>query len=172
MGADNSLLLRVGEDVHHAAIAVGPVTLCKAMHQRDIDIFHVQFFPEALDVRLHPVVVARPGLGEDGHFLSRDALQRLARVRMAAVGVGEVEEAQALVVAVIEQIGQALDAERCLVGVVVVAHGARAHRQARGLDARRAERNDFGSTELSGRGQRVREWAASEPCGSNPGGGP
>src|SRR5436305_11696646 len=38
MGADNSLLLRVGEDVHHAAVAVGPVTLCKAMHQRDIDV--------------------------------------------------------------------------------------------------------------------------------------
>ena len=44
--------------------------------------------------------------------------QRVGDMGMAAVGIGGIEEAQAMIVAVKEKIGQTLDAERALMRCV------------------------------------------------------
>ncbi len=63
-------------------------------------------------------------------------------MRMASVRVGGIKKAQAVVVTVTQKIGQPLDAERCLMGVMSRADGAGSHREAAGLDAGAAERDE------------------------------
>ena len=54
-------------------------------------------------------------------------LQSFSDVRVASIGVGGIEEAEAVIVSVAQEIGQALDAKRGLVRVVSGADRAGAH---------------------------------------------
>ena len=103
------------------------------------------------EVLAHSLGVARPGLGEDGHLLARDALQRFRHVGVSAVGIRAVDETESMVIACPEQVRQALDAQLGLVRGVVVADRARAHGQPRRLDTRIAQRYDVRSAELARR---------------------
>ena len=148
MGADDSLLLGFGENVHGAAVAVGPVGFGDAVHQADVEVVGAEFAAEAVEVGAHAGGVARPGFGEHGDFVAWHVLQRFGDVRVASVGVGGIEEAQTVIVAVQKKIGEALDAERGLVRVVSGADGAGAHGEATGLDAGAAESDGVGGGEF------------------------
>ena len=109
MGANDSLLLGFGEHIHGSAEAVGPVGFGDAVHEADIEIVRPEFFAEAIEIGPHAIGVARPGLGQDRDFVARHVLQRFGNVRMAAVGVGGIEEAQAVIVSVQQEIGETLN---------------------------------------------------------------
>src|SRR5713226_3023499 len=77
-------------------------------------------------------------------------LEHLGHVSMASVGVSGVEEAQAVVVSVEQEIGEAFHAERGLMRVMFGADGAGAHGEAAGLDAGAAESDCVGGGEFRG----------------------
>ncbi len=115
MSANNAFFLGFGEDIHHAFEALSPITLCKAMHQADIDMIGAKLAAEAIEVGTGGGSVAGPGFGKNGDFVAGDVLEGFRNVRVAAVRIGGVEEAQAMVVAVEEQVGEPLKAESSLV---------------------------------------------------------
>jgi len=80
-----------------------------------------------------------PSLRKDGDFVAGDVFEGFGDVRMAAVRISGVEEAQAVVVAVEKQVRETLYAEGGLVRMVAGADGAGAHGEAAGLDAGLAE---------------------------------
>ena len=93
VGADDALLLGLGERVHRSRIFLRPAVLGQAVHHEYVDVIGVQFFPKAVDVGPHAGGVPRPGLGHDGHLVARDVLQSLGSVRVAAIGIGQIKEA-------------------------------------------------------------------------------
>jgi len=110
MGPDDAFMLGFGEDVHHAFVAVGPIAIGKAVHQANINVVGAKLAAEALKIGARGGGVTCPGLGEHGDFVTRHVLQRFSDVRMAAVGIGGVEKAKAMIVAVEKQVGEAFDA--------------------------------------------------------------
>src|SRR6185503_13278716 len=96
MGPDNSFLLGFGKNVHDAAVALGPIAFSEAVHQADIDVVGAQLFAKTVEIGAGLGGIARPGLGEHGNLVAAERLERLGHVRMAAVGIGGVEEAQAV----------------------------------------------------------------------------
>ena len=99
-------------------------------------------------------------LREHRDFVARHVLESLGDVRMASVGVGGVEEAQAVIVSIEQKIGEAFDAERGLMRVMSGADGAGAHGEAAGLDAGVAERDGVGGGEFLAKslfGERVED---------------
>ena len=148
MGADNSLLLGFGENVHGTAVAVSPVGLRDAVHQADVEIVGAEFVAETVEIRAHAVGVACPRLGDDRDFVALHVLQCLGNVWMASVGVGGVEESQAVIVSVAQEIGEALNPERRLVRVMSGADGAGAHGQSAGLNARATQSHRVGGREF------------------------
>jgi len=68
---------------------------------------------------------------------------------MTAVRIGGIEEAQAMIVAIEEQVGEAFDAEGSLVGMMTAADSASAHGEAAGLDASLAKGHNVGGAELA-----------------------
>jgi len=140
VGADDALVLGLGKDVHDAAVAGGPVALGDAVDEDDVEVVGAEFFAEAVEIGADAGGVAVVGLGEDGDLVAGELLDGGGDVGMAAVGVGGVEEAEAvLVVAVEQEAGEGAHSELRLVGAAAVADGARTHRQAAGADAGVAE---------------------------------
>src|SRR4029077_7486667 len=90
---------------------------------------------------------------------------------MAAVGVGGIEEAEAVFVAVEKQAGEALEAKRCLTRMVADADGAGAHGEPAGLDAGFAERDSVGRRELAGEGGERQRMPREQVCGEERGSG-
>src|SRR5256886_13091984 len=86
---------------------------------------------------------------EHGDFIGRDVLQGFGDVRVTAVGISGIEEAQAVVVAIEEQIGEAFDAQSSLVGMMTAADSAGAHGEAAGLDAGLSEGYSVCGAELA-----------------------
>ena len=70
---------------------------------------------------------------------------------MTSVGIGGVEEAEALIVAIEKKIGESFDAERGLIGMMAGAYRTGAHGEAAGFDAGAAEGDGVGSGEFCGR---------------------
>src|SRR5579859_2132108 len=103
VGADDSLLLGFGEYVHDTAIAVGPIGFGDAVHQADVEIIGAEFAAEAIEIGAGGSGIARPGFREHRDFVARHVLERLGYVRMASVGVGGVEETEAVVVSVAQE---------------------------------------------------------------------
>src|SRR6267143_1141952 len=113
--------------------------------------------------------VARPGFGEYDDFIALDVLERFGNVRMAAVGIGGIEEAQAVVVSVKEQVRETFDTERVLVRMMTAANGAGTHGETAGLDARFAEGHSVCGADLA-RENRKSERTPREGGRMNPGG--
>src|SRR6267143_4461787 len=139
VSANDAFFLGFGENIHDAFVAVGPIAFGEAVHEADVDVIGAEFAAEAVEIGASRGGVARPGLGEHGDFVAGNVLQRFGDVRVAAVGVGGIEEAQAVVVAIEKQAGEAFDAEGSLVRMMTAANGAGAHSQAASLDAGLAE---------------------------------
>ena len=137
------------------------------MHQADIDVVGAQFFAKAVEIGAGLGGIARPGLGEDGNLVAAKMLERLGHVRMAAVGIGGVEEAQAVVVAVEQQIGEALHAQGSLVRVMSAADRARSHGETAGLDPGLAQHHRIRRRELA-RQRRQRAHGPGQASRSNP----
>ena len=148
MGANDALFLGFRKHIHNAFEALGPITFGQAVHEANVDMIGVEFAAETLEIIASSGRIARPRLGEHRDFITRDMFERFGHVRMAAVGIGGIEEAQAMVVAVEEHVGKALDAEGSLVGMMAAADSAGAHGEAAGLDARLAESYSIRSAEL------------------------
>src|SRR6266404_62129 len=149
VSADDALLLGFGENVHHALETLGPVAFGKAVHQADVDLIGAEFSAEAIKIGARGSGVARPGFGEHGDLVARDMLEGFGDVRMAAVGIGGIEEAQAAIVAIEQQIGQAFDAERGLMRMMAHTDSARAHGETAGLNAGLAKSYRIGRGELA-----------------------
>src|SRR6202008_3695205 len=101
--ADDTFLFGFGKNVHHWFETCGPVALGEAVHKNDVEMVGAEFFAEAVEIGAHFRRGARPGLGEDSDFAAIDVLESFSYVGMAAVGIGGIEKAQAVVVAVLQQ---------------------------------------------------------------------
>ena len=174
MSANDAFLLGFGENVHDAFVALGPVALGKAVHEANVNVIGAELATEAVEIGAGGGGVAGPSFGENGDTVARNVLKRFGNVRVAAVGIGRVEETKAVIVTVEEQVGEAFDAERGLVRMVADADGSSAHGEAAGLDPSLAERNGVGGIELSrkaGKSESApREYRRMEPrrtCGVN-----
>src|SRR6266699_3917763 len=149
VSANDTFLLGFGENVHDAFVALGPVAFGKAVHKANVNLIGAELATEAVEIGAGGGGVAGPSFGKDRDFIARDVLEGLGNVRVAAVGIGRVEETKAVIVTVEEQVGEAFDAERGLVRMVADADGSGPHGEAAGLDAGLAERNGVGGIELS-----------------------
>jgi hypothetical protein len=76
-------------------------------------------------------------------------LEGFGDVGMAAIAVGGIEEAEAVVVAIEQETRQSIDAESGLMGMMAGADCAGAHGKAAGLDAGFADSNDVGSAKFA-----------------------
>jgi len=92
VGANDAFFLGLGEDVHHAFIAIGPIAFGEAMHEADVDVIGAEFAAEAIEIVAGGGGVASPGLGKNGNFVARDVFEGFGDMRMAAVGIGGVEK--------------------------------------------------------------------------------
>jgi len=141
------------------------------MHEADVDVFSAELAAKTVEIGAGGGRVARPRFGEYGDFVSRDVLERFGNVRMAAVGIGGIEEAQTMIVAIEEQVGEAFDAEGSLVGMMTAANSAGAHGEAAGLDASLTEGHSVGGAELArerGKSERTpREGGRMDPGGTS-----
>src|SRR5215469_8108631 len=70
---------------------------------------------------------------------------------MASIRIGGIEEAQTLVVAVLEQVHQSFHTERSLMGMMPHPDGAGAHRKPAGLNAGAAEGHGIGGGKFLGK---------------------
>src|ERR1700733_7322235 len=174
VSADDSLLLGFGENVHDAAVALGPIRVGEAVRETDIEIVGAELAAEAIEIGAGGDGIAGPGFREHGDFVARDVLERFGDVRMASVGIGGVEEAEAMIVAVEEKIGEPFNAERSLVGMMAGADRAGAHGEPTGLDAGAAEGDGIGGGEFGGKrwaGESGQQIFRGEPAGAEAGGG-
>jgi len=160
MGADNAFFLGFGENVHDALEAVSPIAFGEAVHQADIDVIGAKLAAEAVEICASGGV-ACPSFGEDGDFMAGDMLEGFGDVQVAAVGIGGVEEAQAVVVAIEEQVRETLESEGGLMRMVPDANGAGAYGEAARLDAGLAESDGVRGAEFS-RERRESKGAARE----------
>ncbi len=168
--ADDALFFGFGENVHDARETLGPVAFGEAMHKANVDVINAQLAAETVQIGTGGGGVARPGFGEDSHFIAGHVLESFGNVRMAAVRIGGVEEAQTVVVAVEKQAGESVDAECGLVGMMAGAIGAGTHGEAAGLDGGLAEGNGIRGAELTReRGERESppgKYGWAECCGT------
>src|SRR5215472_16310518 len=98
VGTNDSLVLRLRQHVLDAAITLGPIVFFKAMHQTYIDVIHPEFPAETVEVGTSFLGIACPRFGEHSNLVAGDMLDCFRHVRMAAIGIGAVEEAEPLVV--------------------------------------------------------------------------
>ena len=153
MGADDALLLGLGEHVHHAAITRGPVGFGGAVDEQDVDVVGAELAAEAIEVIANFLGIAVVGLGEHGDFVARQLLDGRRYIRMAAVGVGGVEEAKSvLVVAVEHHRDEWIGAEARLIRRAAAADGAGAHSETASADAGAAEDDVIVGTVFAGDG--------------------
>lgn len=172
VGADDSFLLGLGEDVHDGAVAGGPVGLSDAVDKDDVNVVDAEFLAEAVEVVADALRVAGVSFGEDGDLVARKLLEGGGDVRMAAVGIGGVEEAKAVVVvAVEEEFGKGECSKLGLVGATTAADGAGAHGEAAGADAGFAENDLVVCGELFAEGFGIEEGGAGSGGAGEDGGG-
>ena len=62
MRPDHALLLRFRQHIHHAPVALGPITFSQAMHQAHVDVIHPQFFAEPVKICPRRLRITSPGL--------------------------------------------------------------------------------------------------------------
>ena len=156
VSTNNALFLGFRENIHDAFVALGPIAFGEAVHEANVNVIGGEFASETVEIFASSGGIAGPRFSEHSDFVARDMLEGFGNVRMAAIGISGVEEAQAVIVAVEEQVGKALDAEGSLVGMMTTANGACAHGEPAGLDARLAEGHGVGSAEFareSGKGE-------------------
>src|SRR5260370_18864261 len=149
MGADDAFFLGFGENVHDALEAVSPIAFGEAVHEADVDVIGAKLAAETVEICASRGGVACPSFGEDGDFIAGDMFEGFRDMRVAAVRIGGVEEAQAVVVAVEEQVRQTLEAEGGLMRMVADANGASAHGQAASREAGLAEGDGVRDAEFS-----------------------
>jgi uncharacterized protein YceH (UPF0502 family) len=166
MRANHAFPLGLGEDVHHPAIALGPVGFREAVHQADVEMIGAEFAAEAVKVGFGGAWVPRPRFSQDRDLVAGDMLQSLGYMWMGAVSIGGVEEAQTMIVAVEQEVGKAFHSQRALVGAMSKADGASAHGEATGLNAGVADGHRVSGAEFSGQSrgcQDVRIQGRSQP---------
>ena len=149
MSANDAFFFGFGENVHDPFVAVGPIVFGEAMHEADVDMISAQFAAKTVEIGAGGDGVAGPRFRQHGDFIARDLLQGFGDVRVTAVGISGIEEAQAAVVAIEEQVGEAFDAESSLVGMMTAADSAGAHGEPAGLDAGLAEGHSVCGAELA-----------------------
>ena len=148
MSANDALLLRFGENVHDAFVTICPVPFREAVHETDVEVIGAEFAAESIEIGTSGCGVACPSFCENGDFVARNMLEGFGDVRMAAITVGGIEEAEALLVTIEEETGEAIDAESGLVGAMAGADRAGAHGEAAGLDASAAESDGISGGEF------------------------
>src|ERR1700745_229258 len=105
------------------------------MHQTYIDVVGSELLAETIQISAGGGSITRPGLCENRNFVAWHMFQGLGYVGMAAVGIRALKESQTGVIAVEKHVGEALNAQRSLVGVVPTADRSRSHGQPACFDA-------------------------------------
>src|SRR5437660_11127004 len=124
MSANDALFFGFGKHIHDALVTLDPIAFGEAVHKAYVDIVSAKFASETVEVGASGGGVARPRFGEPGDSIARDMLERIGNVRLAAVRIGRVKEAQAGVVANEQQVGEAPGAEGTLRGIRTEPEGA------------------------------------------------
>jgi len=169
VGADDAFFLGFGEDVHDGAIAGGPVRLGDAMDEDNVEVVDSKLAAEAVEVGADAGWIAGVGFGEDGNSVARELFDGSGDEGVRAVGVGGVEEAEAVgVIAVEQEAGERGVAS--LVGAAAEANGAGAHGKAAGADAGATEDDFILSGEPGGERGGIDEGGAGDGGGGEPGG--
>src|SRR5438270_2676166 len=135
VGSDDAFFFRLREHVHYAAKARSPVALCQAVHEADVEIVGIQLAAEAVEIGTRRLRIACPGLCHYRDLVPRNMAKRISHVRVTPVGIRSVQEAQAMIVAIQQELGESLNSQRALVRGVSVSNGARSHCQTAGLDS-------------------------------------
>ena len=144
MGADDLFFLGLHQVFHRPCVLGRPVLLAHAVQQHDVDVVDAQLQPIALEVAAGVGDVGRVGLGLDDVLVAGNALERLAQIDVRAVLVGDVEEPNALVERMADDLGEFLDAQAGLVARLARADAAGSHADQRDLDAGLAQRDLVG----------------------------
>src|ERR1017187_2459423 len=168
-GANPFLFLRLVEAVHDALPIVGPLIFDHAVNQQAVHVVGVEHF--AVMINGGEDVGGLAGdFGLDEKFFARQSLDGVANPVERRVGLRAVKVSDALVVGVVDEVDEAVLAER---GLLVAAAAAGAHAEAAQLDAGLAEGHLIhGGARGRGRvcrarpGQRPRR----EQCGAGEGG--
>ncbi len=175
MSANDALFFGFGENVHDAFVALGPIAFGEAVHEADVDVIGAELAAKTVEIGASGGGVARPRFGEHGDCIARDVLQGFGNVRVTAVRIGGIEEAQTMIIAIEEQVGEAFNAEGSLVGMMTAADGSGAHGEAAGLDVSLTEGHSVGGAELArerGKSERtLREGGRMDPDGTRSTGG-
>src|SRR6267143_6443975 len=111
MSANDALFFGFGENIHDALVALGPIAFGEAVHEADVDVIGAELAAKTVEIGASRGGVARPRFGEHGDFIARDVLQGFGDVRVAAVRIGGIEEAQTMIIAIEEQVGEAFYAK-------------------------------------------------------------
>ncbi len=170
VGADQALVLGLLEVVHRAGVLGGPVLLLHAVEKSNINIIDAKLAAVALEVALAVVGVGGVGLGLDDVAVAGDAFEGVAEIDVGAVLVGDVEEADAAVEGVADDLLEAGEAEPGLVAGVADADAAGAHADERDLHAGPAEGAAVGGR-LGQVGRRSGSGEAGDRGGQGGGGG-
>ena len=137
VGANDAFVFKVCENVHLLAQFFGPFGGLDAVQQDQIDVIGSQFPEKSLndDVRVWPLFFGNaagtpPDFADDHVIIARNAFERRQQVRMGAVEVGKVEDADAAVIASFDQFLEFLFAKPRLVRLAIAAMGASAQANA------------------------------------------
>jgi hypothetical protein len=73
------------------------------VNEHHVDVVDAEFFPETIEVCTNAGGIARVSLRKNGDFISRKLLERSGNIRMTAILIRRVEEAQAILVVAVEE---------------------------------------------------------------------
>ena len=111
VSANDSFLFRLREHIHHSAITGGPVLFGETVHEADVDVIGLQLPSKAVEIVARSLRIASPRFCHHRDLIARALPDCFGDVRMAAVCIRCIEEAQAMVVAVEQQIGETFNAD-------------------------------------------------------------
>ena len=125
-------------------MVVWPPCFRHAVQQDDVDVVHTQLEPVALQVAAGIRKICRVALGLNDVLVAWHALERLAKVDVRAVLVGNVEETDAMIERVPDDAFEPLHSEPSLVARSTTADAAGSHTDQGDLDTGLAERDEVG----------------------------
>ena len=111
------------------------------MQKNDVDVIDSQLQAISLKVALGVGEIGRVCLGLDHVLIAGNALQGLAQIDVRAVLIGDVEEADALVQGMADNLGEPLDSQAGLITRLPAADTAGPHSDERDLNSGLAQRN-------------------------------
>src|SRR5436305_3509128 len=67
---NDSLLLGLFENIHHATVTFGPIAFCYTVNKAHVEIVCAKLPPEAIQISAGLLGITRPRFGENSHFVT------------------------------------------------------------------------------------------------------